>query len=360
MFLGNTELGGMFIGDTPIKSIWLGTTSVWTNQYTYEVRDVVIKYSSGTKVMSDRSNYAYVSCTLKTYKNGTLVKTETNKPMSFTWTYPSVGAYCTVTPDSKIYFNPEYQTSNMSNHSDPLVTSLTAYLNGYNHTAQLYIYIEPNKLLTTTLRGYTSEINADTNILEASDTRLIMFPHFYENNYCTYTSGKNNIVKTEVTCYYFDADDNYLGECGSSIYKTISSNTNQYPILHQYRFSRSSTTKQSDDVVFSRMQRSKKKYDKNRILALYDKYGNEIVEGGSVKSEDINDVYLMNDVHKDGVTYHAITEASELEVYEQHGVLTITNIDSSTADYVTITANYTDENDYEWEETINFYVNYWM
>lgn len=363
MYFGKSSLGGAFIGNAPIKTIYLGNTVAWSNPYTYAISDVKIAYSSGSKVLTDRSNYGYVSCTLKTYKNGSLVKTEQNKRMSFNWTAlveGSTAQYCEVTNDGKIYFNKNWQTTDMKYHSDPMTLSLKAYLNGYEHTNTLYIQVQPNYLVSSTVQGYSTSILPNVNILPYKQNYLYVYTDFYENVFCSYNSGKSGIEQNRLSVYYFDNNNEHLGTCTSGIQLYIGTNNNDYPIVHQYRFSHSLSAYTAEDIYMYMMQRRNHIYTEDEILCLYDTDGNQLQYGDTVKSNDLNDIILLNDAHKDGTYYEFDTDNSTISVREENGVIIISNVTSSLYNYLYITTYYTDEEGREFEDYAYIILNYWM
>lgn len=363
MYFGNSSLGGAFIGNAPIKTIYLGNTVAWSNPYTYAISDVKIAYSSGSKVLTDRSNYGYASCTLKTYKNGSLVKTEQNKRMPFNWSSTSAGLtsrYCEVTDDGKIYFNPEYQTENMSFHSDPMTLSLNPYLNGYEHANALFIQVQPNHLVSSTLQGYSTSILPNFSVLSYNQEYLYVHTDFFENLSCTYNSGKRNITQNRLNVYYFDNNNEHLGTCTNGTQLYIGTNKKDYPIVHQYRFSHSLTSYEQDDVYMYMMQRRNHRYTEDEILCLYDTDGNQLQYGDTVKSNDLNDIILLNDAHKYGTYYEFDTDNSTISVREENGVIIISNVTSSLNNYLYITIYYTDEEGREFEDYAYIILNYWM
>ena len=78
MNLGTNPITELFLGGSPIKSIWLGTTKVWEHTYDYNIKNIKLVYSDGgTYLKCDASNYAYISCTLTKKKGNSTVSTET-------------------------------------------------------------------------------------------------------------------------------------------------------------------------------------------------------------------------------------------------------------------------------------------
>lgn len=361
MYLGNSSLGGAFVGNAPIKTIYLGNTVAWSNPYTYAISDVKIAYSSGSKVLTDRSNYGYASCTLKTYKNGSLVKTEQNKRMPFNWSSSSAGLtsrYCEVTDDGKIYFNSEYQTENMSFHSDPMTLSLQPYINGYEHANMLYISVQPNHIVSSVFQGYTTTITPYYSVIPYHVENLYVYTDFYENIYNTYNSGKSNVTQNRLSVYCFDNNDEHIGTCTNGLNLYVGKNNNDYPIVHQYRFSHSLTNYQEDDIYMYNMQRRNHIYTTEEILCLYDTNGNELQYGDTVYSSGLNDIILLNDAHRYGANYEFDTDNSTISVREENGVIIISNVTSSLSHYLYITVNYADSSGDEYENHAYILLNY--
>ena len=76
-YLGGKEIKNYYLGASTIKTIHVGDIMVYPEDvYTYTVTDFALVYSSNTYLLSNASNYAYVTAKYNTYVNGKLTKTD--------------------------------------------------------------------------------------------------------------------------------------------------------------------------------------------------------------------------------------------------------------------------------------------
>lgn len=361
MYLGNSQINEQFLGDTPINSIWLGQTEIWHNNYTYEISDVKINYSSGDKVLCDGSNYVYPTCTLKTYQinsdnTKTLVRTQTNRKMNSTFKYASLGRYFTVDGEGKIAFDlADYGTEDMSYQSNPFTTSIQPYLNGQTGDS-LYFSAEPNVLTSSTPTGYSISTST-VNPINAGTTTVYITVYSYQLFRYYYSSGKQNNGKQSINFYIYDRDTTtgpFIASGVSETQKTltVTKNTNKYPVLHQYRIGYISVSQDDldnleaagqpapssvskDDYYLNFMQYSNTSYTEKETQAIY--YGSTKLTDGCTINASQN-IILMNDAkkaHSDLV--YQFKSSSGLTVTESKGLIHVKGITPATNGWVSIT-----------------------
>lgn len=340
MFLGNINIKEQFLGDTPIKSIWLGTTQVWSGEYTYEISNVALKYSSGDMLLCNGSNYAYISCTLKTYdRTGTVVKTRTDMKMNIGCDYASLAEYMDIDGINRIWFNlDKYGTTDMSYFSSNLTIPLKPSINDLTGST-LNIIIEKNVPVSAKYSGQIN--NAECGIYKVIPsyvTSISINLNCYERTTTTYKSGKTG-WEDEV-CSASVINENTKTVVGTSTYSVsapITANSNPYPILHCFRISEDADVTQylQNDYYLYLMQRSN--VNRSNKLALFHN-STEVYEDYYI--EQSTDVILMNDAHKDGYSYSMTSDSQTLTFYEKNGVLFIEGVTSSTDNWVTIEVEY--------------------
>lgn len=78
IYIGNKETQSIYGGTSATSAVYIGSFLTFPTQYTYVLSDAALHYSSGSTIDASGSNYAYIDATVRTYRNGTLIKTETN------------------------------------------------------------------------------------------------------------------------------------------------------------------------------------------------------------------------------------------------------------------------------------------
>lgn len=335
MFIGNTQIKEQFFGDTPIKSIWLGNIQVWNNTYSYSISDIKITYSEGEKIYCNGSNYAVITCTLKTYNGSTLVKTETNKPMNFTFNYPNVGSYCTVNDNMKISFNlNDYGTTDLTYHSDPITTTITPFINGITGNV-IQLAIEPNMLVDKQFMGNTNYgYNYIGSTIPNYSTSIYLKLECKEVEKCIYKSGQYTLSEKAAIGYVIDEiNKTYIGSNTYGLSVSVQANNNNFPVLYCYRITEHGDLDMysPNDYYYYIMQHSN--VNRNNKLSLYlDRQ--PITEDYYIETS--TDIILMNDAHKDGYEYTMWSSNQSLRLSQENGVIFIEGISSSCEDWVMV------------------------
>lgn len=362
MYFGTTNIKEQFLGNTPIKSVWLGPTKIWSTEYTYAIENVKLNYSSGDKILCNGSNYGYITCTLKKYIGDELKETLTNRRMDFEWNSPSIGAYFKKNSDGSFTFNvSEYGTYDMSFHSDPFTTSLIPYMNGLSGST-IYISAEPNAETYSSNNGYEITCSRPVDILSAYSTSFTILANCKEKIICYYKSGKSAEKKVDKTFYVYNpkvTTGPYLYSGTTYITAYISANNNAYPVIHSYRIGHIGVTQddidnnQTPPISLSNYdyylyvaQKSKTTYESGTTQALY--YGSKKM-GDDYYIETSTDVMIVNDVHSDNIVYEFETNGN-IKVEQRYGIIYITGVDSNTDCYLNITTYIPKEKEEWWHD----------
>lgn len=354
MKIGNTPIYEQFIGDTPIKNIWLGNTNVWTHRYDYELRNVELRYSDGgTYVKCDGSNYAYIFCTL-VKKIGGEEEGSYIKYMNVEYTFSNTGKYLTNDGTNRFYFNiDEFGTEDMSVFDNFLYIGAIPYIYGIS-SSTLNILLEPNIIERIEFDGYKNDcwtIGSD-GYISAYATQFTVYYTSDELEINYYKSGLNKEVSTPITSFLYDENRNLLasGSSDTNLYvQTITENNNNYPILFSYIVSHSRYST-GYDVEYEIFQKTKNSYD--TPLALFDYqtrcYDDYYAYGSSY-------IKLVNDAHTPETQYSYTCTTQELTITFNNGIITIDGITSSMTDaqIIDITATLEDK-----QETITINVEY--
>lgn len=365
MYFGTTEINEQFLGDTPIKSIWLGPVQVWTAPYTYTISNVQLKYSDGgTYLKCDGSNYAYADCVLRTY-SGTTVKTMVSRNMNISWTYSTVGSYFKVTEDGKIYFDVNKMgTTDMSHHSNPFTTSFSTNLNGLSG-GTLYLSAEPNVETYSSSIGYDIHANSVDGINNTTSS-------FYTTVFCEeiyrvyFKSGKQSKKTVDRNWYLYDAaitTGPFIASGTTEQRVTINcgTNTNTYPVVRHYRIGYIGVTQEDVDTeqdppsslspydyYLDVAHFSPNSYTTGQTQALF--YGaTKLIEDYTIQSSE--DIILVNDaekIHKGKIIYEFSKSDATLTITQKNGLIYIKGIDSATDAWVTVTTYLPVEKEEEW------------
>lgn len=337
MYFGNIKIKEQFLGDTPIKSIWLGTSQVWSAEYTYEISNIQMKYSSGSMLLCNGANSAYITCTLKTYdRTKTLIRTETDVKMNVECAYPTLFDYMVVDGVNLIKFNlAKYGTSDMSYFSgNNLSVQLKPYINGLTGSS-VNITIEKNVPITTTYSGQiNSAYSGIYKVIPSYATSVYLTLRCYERITTTYKSGKTGVVdETRTGVVINENTKTVVGSNSYSVSAPINANQNSYPVLHCFRISEDSDAEQylHNDYYLYLMQKSNVNRTENICLF----YGSQEV-GEDYNIQSSSDIILMNDAHKDGITYSFNSSNQSLTFEVVDGVIFIEGVTSSDEEWVTI------------------------
>lgn len=351
MYIGTTQILEQFVGDTPIKSIWLGATKVWEHTYDYAISNVKLVYSNGgTYLKCDGSNYACVQCTL-TKKIGTTIKDSSTKNMNITWNYPNVGAYFKVNDDGKIYFDvDELGTTDMSYLNNPITTSISPYLNGISGET-VYLKAEPNVETNSTYAGYDIHAN-DVEPLKYYSTQFSSYITCYKVYKTYYKSGKQGERKQETNWYLYNAAVSTgpfitSGSSGTRAYVNCPANTNTYPLIRHYRVGYIGVTQEdvetdqtppysvsSYDYYLDVLQHSSNNYPEGTTQVLY--YGStKLTDDYTIQTSD--DIIIANDAHNDSIVYEFDSSDTTLTITQKNGIIYIKGVDSNTDAWFEVT-----------------------
>lgn len=352
MNFGNYNITEQFFGNTPIKEVWLGTTKVWGYTYDYEISDVHLEYTDDEdRLWCDGTNGAYVLCTL-TKKKGTYVESSQTARMDFTASLPQ---YLSVSEDGRISFNlKDYGTTDMSYHSNPFTITITPSLYGIASSYKLYLQLEPNLLVSHTSIGWNLSGYTSNNYLSHYQTSCLFNFYCKEAFSDTYLSDMSEQVEESRTGYVMNEATHELIGSGTSYYSIpLSANTNDYPILHQWRVTSDNDPNQylRDDFYYDIMQKSN--VTRTTPLALY--WGSYQVLEDFVIVECV-DFILLNDAHKDGLHYEFECNDSSINIIEDRGIIYINGVTSSTMASIKVTVweDVAQPEQEWWEEPIEY------
>lgn len=354
MKLDNTNITEVFLGDPPVKTIYLGDDLAWSHIYDYQISNIELLYSNGgTYVKCDGSNYMYIKCTLSKYKNSSLVSSST-KYMRANFML-NMGKYLTNDGTNRFYFNlKDYGTEDMSNITNPMTIGVEPYLYGISSTT-LYMQLEPNVLEIVRNNGYKNDIKfylADVFIQPyATQFSLDFSTYLLQIN--SYSSGLHKEVATTANSYLFDEDRSLIttGTREANNYVQPTTSNNPYPVLYTFIVSNSLTSTAYDEE-FNVFQKSNNTYGENEILVLWDYHTRCFDDYYAYGSSCIK---LVNDAHTSETTYDYTSTTKELTVTIQNGIIIIDGITSSMTDaqVIDITAKLGDR-----QKTITINVEY--
>lgn len=328
----------MFIGTTPITSVWLGAYKVWERnpEWTYEVDNVSVNYlptSKGEILRPDASNYASVIGRVKSYKNGVLQETKPTMKLGLTTTSPFVKIV-----DDNIYFNiDQYGTTNMTNSNPFGVTDIYYNFSGTTGSAPT-IYVEPNRIASTATTSFNCNAVLSVDFLNYNETTFVVTNRNTGIVQTTYTSGKSNSAGKNLDGYLYKVD---RSTGTNTLLSTMSYNgtytvtvgpVNQatYPQIYIYRLSYMAGTTGVDDFIYI-MQKGK-----NNTTGLQLYYGANKVDGWNVETSGM--FYLANNSHTSSTTYDIECDNSYITITEINGIF-IVEATSSDSGRVTITDN---------------------
>lgn len=351
MFLGSNKVNDMFIGTTPVASVWLGTYKVWerTPEWTYVIDNVSVNYlptSKGEVLRPDASNYASVIGRVTSYKNGVLQDTKPTMKLGLTTTSP----YISIVND-QIYFNiDDYGLTDMSMSNPFGVTDVKYHYSGTTGNAPT-IYVEPNKIATTAVTTYNCSGVTNVGYLNFDQTTFQITNKNTGVVTTTYTSGKAKSAGKNLEGYLFKVNEDtgtntLLSSLAYNASYSVSVgpvNRASFPQVYVYRMSYMNGTTGFDYFIYM-MQKCQ---NNTSGLQLY--YGANKVNGWDVESSSY--FYLANNGHTDDTTYTWTTTDSEIDIKQQNGVFNI-YADSATSGSVTIYDNKGNSCSF----TINMYV----
>ena len=353
MNLGTNPITELFLGGSPIKSIWLGNTKVWSYTYDYQITNIKMVYSDGgTYLKCDASNYAYISCTLTKKKGNSTVSTETKK-LDFDFSSALIGDYFDKTEDGTIRFSlSKYGTKDMSYQNNPFTISLKPHF-GDTYYSPVYLYAEPNVETSSSSAGY--KIYAD-NIkpITASMSFFNIYGYCYNILNKTYKSGKSGTTEVAKDWYLYKSDATTgTYECsGSTAQKGVvecGTNTNNYPIIRSYRLSYMgvSSTISFYDYYFDVLQKSTRLYSSAVTQSLF--YGTTRMTNGFTIISSKN-LTIANDAHKDETVYEFECNDSSLNIEQKNGIIYVKGLTSETDCWLKVTTYIPKEKEEWWQD----------
>lgn len=338
MYFGNTKINDMYFGTTPIAEVWLGGIKVWekVTEWTYEIDNISVEYfpiNSGTKLLSNASNYATVIGRVRTYKNGVLQETRPTVQLPITTTSPFV----TISND-RLYFNiDDYGLTSMSQSNPFGITDVKYNFSGTTGYCPT-VYVEPNKISSTVVTEHNCYGTTNVSFLYYYQTAFTITNKNTDKIQTTYTSGKSKLSTQNVVGYLFEVDNKTatstlkatLAYNGTYTVSIGNSNVYTYPIIYTYRLSYTEGATGVDHFIYM----IQKCHDNTAGMQMY--YGTQKVDGWNIESSAY--FYLANNGHTSDTTYTWTVSDSGIDIEEMNGVFKV-YCDSSTWGDVTIYDN---------------------
>lgn len=344
MNLGTYQITEQFLGSSPIKSIWLGNTKIWTYTYDYEISDIKLVYSSGTYLKCDASNYAYITGTLTKKKGTTIYSTQTVK-LDFDFSSDVIGDYFDKKEDGTIRFSlSKYGTEDMSYHNNHLTVGLSPHF-GDTHYSSVYLSAEPNVQTYSSSIGYNIYAS-DVSPLKSTTTSFSTICYCYDTHRTYFKSGMTGTTEIAKPWYAYDEDVTtgpYFdsGSTGRMLYITCGSNTNNYPIVRRYRIGWMAVTQEDVDgqwqdppssvspfdYYIDVLHHSKNTYDADVTQAMY--YGSTLM-GDDYTIETSEDFIIANDAHTDKIKYEFRSSDNSIKIKQKNGLIYVSGVDTST------------------------------
>ena len=364
MNLGTYPITELFLGGSPIKSIWLGATQVWTYTYDYEISDINLVYSDGgTYLKCDASNYAYISCTL-TKKKGTYIESTETKKLDFDFSNDTIGNYFDKGEDGTIRFSlSKYGTQDMSYHSNPFTVGLSPHF-GDTHYSSVYLYAEPNVQTYSSSMGYNIYTN-DVKPINATTSYFNVYGYCYEVLRTYFKSGKTGTTETAKTWYLYPSNITtgpymYSGSSGRRIMVECGTNPNTYPLIRSYRFGYIGVTSDdmstdqdppssvsSYDYYLDVLQKSTRSYSSAVTQSLF--YGmTELTDDYTIYSS--TDLIIGNDAHKDEIVYEFQCSDSSINIEQKNGIIYVKGVTSATDCWFEVTTYIPKEKEEWWQD----------
>lgn len=158
--LGNVNIAALTLGNNSVSAVYLGNSKIWPAGITYKIVNPIAKYSSGSSLNPNKSNYATFTATLQKYIGDTLSESST---VDLT---PSINDDKVILESNKLYWNKDtygsqsttattvevvlsYSMNNFS-WSDSVAVSLEANTQSLTNVEIPFFYlVEGNRVLTT-------------------------------------------------------------------------------------------------------------------------------------------------------------------------------------------------------------------
>ena len=337
---GDININNVYQGETPVMRIYCGeNTLVWqlNTEWTYEIDNLSVSYSpaiSGTKLLSNASNYATVIGRVRSYKNGVLQETKPTVKLQIKTTSP----YLTVSED-RLFFNIErYGITEMPEPNPFGVNDVKYYFAGTSGYCPT-VYVEPNKIASTAYTEHNCYGTTDVTYLDYNQTTFIITNKNTDKVKTTYTSGRSKITTQNAIGYLFEVEEDTFA---STLKATLAydetytvsvggTNVNAYPLIYIYRLSYISGATTGVDHFIYMIHKCQ-----NNTTGMQMYYGTQKVDGMSVESSGY--LYIANNGHTSDTTYTWDVSDTGIDIEEMNGVFKI-YCDSSTFGNVAIYDN---------------------
>lgn len=331
----------MFMGTTPIKSMWLGSYKVWerNSEWTYEIDNLSVYYLpssyNATTILPTGNVYASITGRVREYKNGVLNQTWQTMQLDKSTTSP----YLKLKSDGMLYFDVDtYGTTNMSSMSNPFNVSVNTSYKGFSGPS-VNVAVTPNLISSTSVTDTICSGTTSVSYLDFSGTTFTVYNRCKETIKTTYTSGKYSTSTQNATGYVYKLDRNTgtntlvgsVAANGSLSVSVTPVNQGSSPIIHIYRISTNSSNATGWDQFIYMMQKCR-----NNTSGLHLYYGANKVDGWNVETSGM--FYLANNGHTSSTTYDIECDNSYITITEINGVF-IVEATSSDSGRVTITDN---------------------
>ena len=343
MNLGTYPITELFLGGSPIKSIWLGTTKVWEYTYDYDIKDIKLVYSDGgTYLKCDASNYAYISCTL-TKKKGTSIESTETKKLDFDFTFVGLGNFFDKGEDGTVRFSlSKYGTKDMSQYSNPFTVGLIPHF-GDTQYSTVYFAAEPNVITSSASTGYNIYAK-DIKPINATASYFYFYGYCYNVSRVNYKSGKSGTTETAKNWYLYPASVisgpyEYSGSTNQSVVVECGTNPNAYPLIRSYRLGYVGITSEDIsagqkpsslsryDYYFDVLQKSTRSYSSAVTQSLF--YGmTELYNEYTFFSS--TDLIIANDAHKDEIVYEFKCSDRTIDIEQKNGIIYVKGVTSAT------------------------------
>lgn len=329
MYFGTTKINELYFGTAPITEVWLGATKVWerVTEWTYEIDNLSVEYlptGSGTKILSNASNYASVIGRVRSYKNGVLQETKPTVQLPLTTTSPFV-----TISNGRLYFNiDDYGYTNMTQSNPFGITDVKYNFSGTTGLCPT-IYVEPNTIASTAYTEFNCYGATNVSYLNYNQTTFTITNKNTNKVQTTYTSGKSKITSQNATGYLFEVDNNTgtntlkatLAYNGTYTASVGGSNIYSYPFIYTYRLSYTDRETGADHFIYMIHK------CQNNTTGMQMYYGTEKADGMSIESSAYS--FIANNGHTSDTTYTWDVSDNGIDIEEMNGVFKI-YCDSST------------------------------
>ena len=336
---GNSYINNVYQGNTPVMRIYCGeNTLVWqlNTEWTYKIDNLSISYSpasSGTKLLSNASNYATVIGRVRSYKNGVLQETKPTVQLPITTTSPYL-----IVSENRLLFNiVRYGITEMPESNPFGVNDVKYYFSGTTGYCPT-VYVEPNKISSTAYTEHNCYGTTDVTYLDYNQTTFTITNKNTNKVKTTYTSGRSKITTQNAIGYLFEVEEDTFASTLKARLAydetyTVSvggSNVNTYPLIYIYRLSYISGATGVDHFIYMIHK------CQNNTTGMQMYYGTQKVDDMSVESSGY--FYIANNGHTSDTRYTWDVSDTGIDIEEMNGVFKI-YCDSSTFGTVAIYDN---------------------